>query len=50
MSVSTTEALRLNDTLQRVLITAAQALPLPYARCARCLGHHRQIGCPPVLR
>ena len=49
MSVSTIEALGLNDTLQWVHVTAAQALPLPYAWCAWCLEHHRQMSCLPVL-
>ena len=46
ISVSSTEEEGLEVTLKKVLVTAAQALPLPFSSCSRCHKKHRLENCP----
>ena len=48
VTVSTTQARGLNGLLKRLIDTATQALPLPYATCIRCREKHRMNSCPPA--
>ena len=43
--VSTTQARGLNGLLKRLIDTATQALPLPYATCIRCKEKHHMNSC-----
>ena len=45
ISVSSTEEEGLEVTLKKVLVTAAQALPLPFLSCSRCDQRHRLENC-----
>ena len=46
ISVSSTEGEGLEVIQKKVLMTAAQALPLPFSSCSRCEGKHRLESCP----
>ena len=46
ISVSSTEREGIEVTLKKVLVTAAQALPLPFPSCSRCDQKHRLENCP----
>ena len=45
ISVFSTEGEGLEVTLKKVLVTAAQALPLPFPSCSRCDLKHRLENC-----
>ena len=46
ISVSSIEEEGLEVTLKKVLVAAAQALPLPFPSCSRCDQKHRLENCP----
>ena len=49
ISVSSTEGEGLEVTIKKVLVTAAQALPLSFPSCSRCDQKHRWENCPPLF-